>query len=383
MGFFFSKKAGAARLLEQALVDYKSERYAECYEKVCQAEQEGSARAAFCKALLIYNDNIAPGSEPDAEVLAALARKAMDGGYAPAYGLYAFILEITQSTEELCRFCSRKVKAEDGVYWSYKASYYFGLYTDDVNADAKTTFAAMKQAINLLRPSEKVSAEREEWELYSPYGKFSPSYAYAHANFLLLTAYYCEDDASTRREFMTAFEEAMRYMPSPDERFRIANQYLRAILSNTLGMSDLSEASRAMGILKECYGNLDEEEQAAYAEKYEELCEQYAEYSEEERKRLSERDITYSDGYVNDNFLTLSNIASAAASWASSGGSEGSKTTVYTIGGREYTRGEMGYLYDENGFKSNYRVDDYARIYDASGTELGYFNTSGLFISNS
>ncbi len=379
---FFSKKINTSKLLDEALADYKNGQFAACYEKVCKAEEAGNARAAFCKALLIYNDNIAPGSEPDAEVLADLAKKAMNGGYAPAYGLYAFILEITQSTEELSRFCSQKVKANDGVYWSYKASYYFGLYTDDVQADAKTTIAAMKQAISLLQPNGKATAEREEWALYSPYGKFSPDYAYAHANFLLLTAYYCEDDWSTRREFMAAFEEALRYMPSPDEKFRIANQYLSAILSNTLGMSDLAEADRAMKIFKDCYNDLDEQEQEAYAEKLEEVCKQYTEYREAERRKRNERDVTYSDGYADDNYLTLANAASAIASRASSGSSAGSTQTVYTIGGRKYTRGEMGYLYDEEGFKSDYRVDDYARIYDASGTELGYFNTSGLFISS-
>jgi len=385
----FTKKINADKLLDEALCDYKELKFNSCYQKVCKAVELGSARAYFCKALLIYNDNINPNSSPDFEILEELTRYAVEGGYALAYGFYAFILYVSQQNDKLCVFLEKKHKVKDGVYLSYKASYWFGLYTDDEKADSKVTIATMKDSIALLsEQKEKLISgknnEYEECEHYNPYGKFSLQYTYAHAHFLLMVAYYYENNWDNRSEFIRAFEEILEYMPILNEKFRATVQYMKAILNNQLGMSDLSEANRVMKILNECYEAFDEDEKDAYADEYGEIYDKYDAFYNSEIENVESRDVTYSDGYADKNDISISNITSAIAQgvsrWANT--STCATQTFYTINDRCYTRGEFGYLYDENGMKSNYRIDDISRLYDENGIELGYFNEKGLFISS-
>ena len=384
----FSKKPSADKLLLEALSDYKASNYDACYKKVCDACETGSARAHFCRALLIYNDNINPDLTPDAEQLLSLCERAMDGGYALAYGFYAFVLQIDGQKERLCEFLRKKCKVRDGVYLSHKASYLFGLYTEEENADRKTILSVMREAVSALSEQRcalysKKSVEYEECELYNPYTKFSLDYAYAHAQFLLMTGYYCEDNWDDRRAFMASFEEVVKTMPLKTEKFRAIAQYLRAIFNNCLGMRDLSEANRAMRLFNECYNELDADEQSSYDEEYDEIYGKYKEFYGEEAENIGNREVTYSDGYADKNDVTLGNLARAISSGVQSWANSTTTTkTTYTIDGKEYTRGDEGYLYDADGYKSGYRVDDYARLHDENDRELGYFNTNGNFIDN-
>ena len=385
----FSKKPNTDKILDEALCNYKASRFQECYTSVCEAAELGSARALFCKALLMYNDDIAPDSVPDFEKLRALSKKAVDGGYPLAYGLYAYVLHTLGDYDALCEFLSKKTKIRDGLYLSFRASYLFGLYTDDEMGTKKETLDTVRAAISELsalsvRVETGKSSGDEERTLYNPYTKFSLKYAYAHAQFILFTILYCENDWSTRREFMSSFEEIMKYMPLAREKYNAASQYMRAILKNTLGMRDFNEANRAMRIYNECFDALsDDDRSESVVNEYNELYAMYDEFYDEASDEIKNREVSYSDGYANENALSFSNIASAISSGAQRlGSSGGSTSTVYTIDGKKYTRGEEGYLYDEDNFKSDYRVDDYSRLYNKNDTELGYFNNDGLFIDN-
>ncbi|MBE6534105.1 MAG: hypothetical protein E7678_03955 [Ruminococcaceae bacterium] len=386
----FSKKPNTNKILDEALCDYKAERFESCYNKVCEAAELGSPRAYFCKALLMYNDNVFPNSSPDVDTLESLTRTAMDGGYTLAYGFYAFILNISAQNERLCEFLAKKSSVKDGVYLLYKASYMFGIYTDEEQASPREILATMQNSLQEITNSKvqfelKKSTEVEEWELYNPYTKFSLDYTYARINYLLMTAYYYTDNWDNRAAFMKAFEETFKYMPVLREKFSATLTYLRAILDNDLGMSDLSEANRAVRLLNDCFPDLDDEEDADLKEKYAELYEKYDEFYDVERENIDNREVSYSDGYADKNDLTLKNFASAIhdgmMNFANSASSE-ETTTVYTINNVRYTRGDQGYLYDESGIRSEYRVDDYSRLYDGNGRELGYFNTQNLFISH-
>lgn len=383
MGLFSKKNVN--KLLDEALCDYKALRFDNCYQKVCEAVEAGSPRALFCKALLLYNDNISPNSTPDFDILENLAKTAMEGGYALAYGFYAFVLYASQQNDKLCAFLEKNHKVKDGVYLSYKASYWFGLYTDDEKANIKTTISALNESISLITEQKNKldtgkNTEFEECAYYNPYGKFSLNYSYAHAYFLLMTAYYCEDNWDNRSSFMKAFEKVLEHMPLINEKFRATVQYMNAILYNQLGMSDFSEANRVMKILNECYDALDEEEKAAYAEQYDEIYDKYDEFYNSQIENIEGRDVTYSDGYADKNDISFSGVISAINDWSNT--TTKPTETVYSIDGKNYYRGEFGYLYDENGFKSNYRVDDVSKLYDENDNELGYFNMHGLFISS-
>lgn len=385
---FTSKKNDKTNLLIEALKDYKNADYEECFRKVSKAAEEGDARACFCKALLIYNDEISPDSSPDFETLKSLAKRSVEGGYSMAYGFYAYILHSLGETEALCKFLSENRDVKDGVFLSYKASYLFGMYTEKQIASDGIVISTLRNAISCLKDLQKRfesgrAAETEEYFLYNPYVRFSFDYVYGHANFVLLTAYYCDDNRENRRDFMNAFEEIMRYMPVENEKFRASKQYLKAILNNVLGMSDFKEANRVMGIVNESYSALSEEEQEVYDDDYSEIYDRYTEFYEIQSQNYKNRDVSYSDGYVNESEVSFSNLANAIgrgiSKWAN-GTIENSNTTVYTVNGVKYTRGDYGYLYDEQGYKSGYKVDDYSRLYDEDGNELGYFNYQGVFI---
>lgn len=387
---FFSKKPNTNKLLDEALRDYKAENFNSCYQKVCEAAELGSPRALFCKALLTYNDNIAPDSTPDIDLLEKLSLDAMQGGYSLAYGFYAFVLHISGQIDKLCEFLSKKHSVRDGVYLLYKSSYWFGIFTEEVQAGEQETISAMRESLHLISNyktqfESKRNTEIEECELYNPYIKFSLYYTYARINFLLMSAYYFEDDWNNRSDFMSTFNETIKYMPFPHEKFKATTIYLKAVLNNSLGMSDLSEANRAIRILNECYNELDEEEREELQEKYSELYQQYEEFYDLERENIDSREINYSDGYTNENALSFNNVTSSilegVSNWANSSQSSETKT-IYTINDVRYTRGEFGYLYDESGIRSDYRVDDYARLYDKNDRELGYFNNNGNFISH-
>lgn len=385
---FALRKNDKINLLSEALKDYKNADYENCFRKVCQKAEEGDARACFCKALLIYNDNVTPDSSPDFEVLKSLVNRSVKGGYSLAYGFYAYILHALGETEELCKFLSDGRNVKDGIFLSYKASYLFGMYTENQIASDSMVISTLRDAISCLKNLQKQiesgrTEEAEEYFLYNPYARFSFDYVYGHTNFVLLTAYYCDDNRENRRDFINAFEEIMRYMPVENEKFRASKQYLNAILNNLLGMSDLKEANRVMGIVNESYSALSEEEQEAYDEDYREIYERYSEFYEIESQKLKNREVSYSDGYVNKNDVSFSNLATSVghgiSNWVN--GTVGNpNTTVYTVNGIKYTRGDYGYLYDEQGYKSGYKVDDYSRLYDEDGNELGYFNYQGVFI---
>lgn len=385
----FSKKPNVKALLDSALIDYKNGSYSECFEKVCEAAEQKDPRACFCKALLAYNDNVNPSSAPDADEMLALTKIAVDGGYSYAYGFYAYLLHSTDNIDELCTFLNQKSKIKDGVYLSFKASYYFGLYTDDEQADTETTKTTIKEAIQLLSSlDEELKKGKDnqcvEYCLYNPYNKFALNYTYAHAQYTYMTILYCENNWNNRREFMNSFNEIVKYMPIPKEKFNAISLYLTAIFDNYLGMKDLNEAKKTMSLLNDFYSSLDEDYQQSLYSNIEEILEKYEEFYDTEIVELQNRNITYSDGYADNNALSLKNVLSAVASgvskWANS--TTHATSSAYVIDGRSYTRGEMGYLYDNEGFKTDWRVDDYARLYDSNGNELGYFNTNGNFISN-
>lgn len=385
----FSKKDNFAKLLDEAFSDYQSGRYADCYKKVCEAADAGNGRGLFCKALLLYNDNVNPDSEVLEEPLLELLSKSVEAGYTLAYGAYPTVLDLCGKKAELCQFLSKKCKVNDGAYFMHKAALSFSMY-DDREFEEKPLKLYCPKAVELLRLDldnlmAKKSIPLMEYDEYSPYSVLSIPSLYARAQHLLMTLYYCDGNWNARSAFMDSFNEAMKYMTDANERYRTAKLYVQAVIENQLGMRDFQEGNRAMGICNDAYKALRDEEKEVFSEGYDELYQAYETFYDEERERLGNREVYHSDGYADKNDISFGKVIAAIGQGLSSyanSSSNSSSTTVYTIGGKEYTRGEFGYLYDSEGFKSGYKVDDYSRLYDEGDRELGYFNTNGNFISN-
>ena len=247
----------------------------------------------------------------------------------------------------------------------------------------------MLQAVENLRVAVEDAKNKKgayyEYKIYSPFGGFSPERLYAKANFHLLTGYYCFGDSSDRKAFMQTFETGLAYMPVTSELLRMIRLYVRAICKNYLGMRDINEGKRAMAMFVDVFNRLDEETQELYQEDYDDLIEEYQAFYAEESERLANRDISYFDGNASKNFFTAENMRSAFNSFAqnlNASSSNSSTSTYYPIGNKNYIKSEDGYLYDTDGFKSGYRIDDVGRLYDEDNNELGYYNYKGLFISS-
>ena len=378
------------KVLDEALSDFEKGDFQTCYQKVCQSADAGVGRAYFCKALLCFNDSINPGSEVDLNVLESLLKKAVDADYPLAYGFYATVLEERGKTEELCDFCKQKSKVKDGWYLWKKSAYYFGLFTDNESqASDALTRETMLQAVENLRVAVEEAKNKKgayyEYKLYSPFGGFSPERLYAKANFHLLTGYYCFGDSSDRKAFMQTFETALSYMPITSELLRMIRLYSLAIFKNYLGMRDFNEGQRAIRMFADVYNRLDEDTKKLYEEDYDDLFEKYEAFYDEEKERLDAREVAYFDGNESQNFFTAENLKSAFSSFAQNLGNssqETATTTYYPIDNKKYVKGDDGYLYDSDGFKSGYRIDDVGRLYDRNDRELGYYNYKGLFISS-
>ncbi len=391
MGLFGKKKPNYDKLLDSALVDYENGEYAECYRKVCEAADGGSGRGLFCKAFLQCNDRVCPSEEMDLDSLQALMKASAEQEYPLGCGFYATVLEEREENEALCAFLKKPTKIKDGIYQLRKSFYYFGHYSEDgeSQADENTTLASMREALRLLDIALKESQNKKsvafyEYRAYNPFPALSFERIYAKACFLLMTGLYCYGERADRRTFMDTYQLGLTYMPVNSELLRMIRLYAWAVFKNSLGMRDINEAHKTMRTFVDVYNRLDEETQELYREDYDELMDDYENFCDEENERLANREICYSDGNADMNFLTAKNVASALSDWAqrTPSSSESSTTTYYPIGNTRYTRSDDGYLYDEQGFRSDYRVDDVGRLYDENGTELGYYNYKGLFISS-
>ena len=137
--------------------------------------------------------------------------------------------------------------------------------------------------------------------------------------------------------------------------------------------------------MEEAYQKLDDGTKELNNEDYCQLWENYNEYYESEMQRLASLNLeTTSDlealfpGQTVSNFV--SDLAAGVQRWANTPSSSAAEN-YYEIDGVKYKKGDnLGYLYDENGMRSSYRVDDVNRLYGESDRELGYFSTDGIFM---
>lgn len=386
----FGNKVNVNKLLQQALADYKSGNFSDCYDKVSQAAATGNGRAEFCLALLGINHNVVDYDDQDNEAYFQTIKKAVEHKYQLAAGVYAKNLEDMRMYDELVDFCRGNRKSDDSSVLYFVTKEALGCYCDDeMQPDEKTATAAaqkcLKSALYEISRLEKNDTEYVEFQTYNPFGASADMYnrlgrAYM-ANFFLC---YMFLDKYPTSELRSYYNDAMKYLWSPYDRFRLARQFTVVIFANEKQLGDVSLANGVMEQLKDAFENMPENEQEAFRESYDQTWDKYDEFLDEANERLANRGaIIYDNSVADKNFLNVTNVLGAIESWAKSVNGSSSTQTVYTIGGRRYTRGEFGYLFDEQGFRSNYRVDDYGRLYIGDSLDdIGYFNNDGLFIES-
>jgi len=136
--------------------------------------------------------------------------------------------------------------------------------------------------------------------------------------------------------------------------------------------------------MEDAYQQLSDGLKEANKEDYDTLWDNYNEYYESEMQRLASLNLDVTSdlealfpGRTITNFV--SDLAAGVQRWADT--PSGSTETTYEIDGVKYRKGDnLGYLYDENGVRTSYRVDDVDRLYGESDRELGHFSTDGIFM---
>lgn len=385
MGLFRKKINPQDKLLQEALEDYQNQAYQECYRKVCLVAENQNARGIFCKALLSFQTKVMPESERNIQEYQHLLQQACDLGYPYAYGMYAMLLEELEEWDALCHFCTMHPQIKDGLFQLYRAKCYLDIYVEGY-MDQNEAYDSMKKSVAYLKEVLEESQTNKgeilkEYETYNPfYSQMTWESLYGHAHLVCVFGYYIWGTDLDRKPFMQSYQLAMQYLTDDESKLTATRFYAMAIFDNIMQMSDLRLANQTISVYDKIYCALSINSKEKYKDEYDALWKAYETYYEEEKERLEEREVYYSDGYADQNDLSFMHVANALSHLASNQ-SHTSETTYYTIGNKTYIRGDDGYLYDEQGIRSEYKVDDYARLYDGSNRELGYYNTHGCFIS--
>ena len=378
----------ADKLLDTALALFRRGETDAAVKNITAAAALGTPRGRYCEALLTLSGRL-PGGAGEGE---KKLRLAADAGYAPAVGLTACFLWDTGRLTETEDFCLAHRETEDGRFLMHLASVYAGLYSDRENVrDTEGALRAIFRARALLSSalshyeSAAGTAIRES-DVYLASPELSAAQTYARCCRIMMSFFYSLDDETHREDMRTCYADVLRYAVGDGYRFDTVALYARCMMENVMDMNDPKTVADTLALADELYDGLSDEERELHGEAYRELSAATDAYRESEKERQAAREIYTSDGYKDENALSFGNVLQAVGeglkSYAASDG-EKPKGAQYIIDGRTYTREDtFGYLLDNDGIRTGYRVDNYARLYDADDRELGYFNLNGNFISN-
>ena len=201
-----------------------------------------------------------------------------------------------------------------------------------------------------------------------------------------MISYKFAGDFSNRKLYRAAYENAVKF--SSDDLFLYGVNRINAttLMDDVMGLSDLKAVNSSMKLMEEAYQRLSDGLKEANSESYNAVWEQYEEYYKAETERLasvnlhatSDMESLFPGMGISD---VISGLSQGVARWANTP----SQTAEYSyeIDGVRYKKGDdLGYLYDENGQRSAYRIDDVDRLHTEDGKELGYFSTDGIFMPN-
>ena len=393
---FFKKKIKKEEMEEKeeslstkAIISYKYSKFSDTYNLLKEASlKDDSGRADFCLGLLSVNYNCVPKDEQDINVFVNHMVKSMRSGYDLAFGLVLYYFECSNQYDYLLELIENNIDdVDDALFNLYVAKAYMGMFSEEekytnleiankaINKAIKKAFAAYKNYTN----------DREEEIEYSLYSEFDQSlnlrnilgltyWAYARIMFLWSGNF-------SKEEFVNLINLSLKYLNVKADIFTVYQLYLIAIFNDYFGLKDIALANEIIGKFDELYLEFDSAETEIFRDRYDYIWDKYNDFYNQESTRLRERNITFSD--IDDhNDLSLENVADALNKWSKSNKTEESKEAYYMINGRKYHKGELNYLYDEYGTKTNWRVDELERLIDEQNNELGYFNMHGLFISS-
>ena len=381
--------ADKQKLFADAIRHYKNSDYDQCYSVIRSMAEDNVPRACYCKALLDINPKISC-AEGDAAFVSGM-KKAASLKYPLAYGALALYYYESDMYNELVELCVANKKVSEPRLSAILFSLYDGFYTEGEkyhNEKLATKSIALTEAIyhGAFKSANGGALEWEENDLYAGV-KLSLSQSYALFNRFLMISYKFSAIYSNRTLYREAYNKVCDY--AIDTLFIYAVNHFNAqtLMDDVMGLSDLKSVNKSMRIMEEAYQKLTEGTKEVNYEDYSQIWENYNVYYESEMERLASLNLqTTSDltalfpGSTISDFV--SDLATGVKNWANAPSASVTED-CYEIDGVKYKKGDnLGYLYDENGIRSNYRVDDVDRLYGESDKEIGHFSTDGIFMSN-
>lgn len=393
---FFKKKVKKEEIEEKeeslftkAITSYKYSKFLDTYNLLKAASlKDDTGRAEFCLGLLSINYNCVPKDEQDINVFVDHMVKSMRSGYDLAFGVVLYYFECSNQFDYLLELIENNIDdVDDALFNLYVAKAYMGMFSEEekytnfeiadkaINKAIKSAFSAYKNYLN----------DREEEIEYSLYSEFDKSLNLSNILGLTYWAYgrimFLWSGNFSKEEFVNLINLSLKYLNVKADILGTYQLYLIAIFNDYFGLKDLALANEIIEKFDAVYLTFDSDLMKIYKDRYDYIWDKYNEFYNKESTRLRERKITFSD--IDDhNDVSLENVADALNKWSQSNRTEESKEVYYMIDGRKYHKGELNYLYDEYGTKTNLRVDELERLIDEQNNELGYFNMHGIFISS-
>lgn len=369
---------------DEAMDLYQKGSYTECYKIISELSESGVGRACYCKALLDVNPDV-PEALGDEAFLAGM-KKAAALKYPLAYGALAMYYYECDDYDELVDLCMANKKLAEPRLLTMLATVYDGFISSKLE-NTKLAEKAYTSAATLfelcIKGKDKLYPEWRENDIY--YGaNLSLFESYALYNRLRMISYKFSDVYSNRKLYREAYDNAVKFSRNNLFQFGVNRINAETLMADIMGLSDLKAVNLSMKRMEDAYQSLSDGLKEANSEAYDAVWEKYEEYYAAETERLasinlratSDMEALFPGMGISD---VVSGLSRGVARWANTPSSQTEYS--YEINGVKYKKGDnLGYLYDENGVRSEYRIDDVDRLHTDDGKELGYFSTDGIFM---
>lgn len=371
-----------AETLDRAMSSISDERenIAKAFKTVSACAEEGSPRANYIKACLLYLDESEQGANRG-EVFGALDR-AIKGKYPLAWGLkalYTMAIE-PDSVASLARAAQFDVPEILYCKGCLFADYFNGAKKVDRKKAAKLLSESARLFLEYGEAYRRGDKELADIVICTGNENFYSERA-AVAFRMLMGVYSDMNDKLFKSAYLSAYREAQRY-GSAGSKFLATYDHACDCMNNVMGMHSLTTVNSLMERASEQYeaaGDCDlEENYTALREKYDE----FYEFEKQRLEALGEVAVYTSEGYGRESSLSVSQFASAVGKrmreWANTPSEE--PTYTVTVDNEEYTLNSRGEMIDKYGRPNGLKVDTVNnRVYDEHNDQIGYFDSFGQF----
>ena len=369
----------AKKLIEQSADDAQT--FLQAYNTISECAEQGSARADFIRACLLYADEPESGQYRD-EII-PLLDAAEKGKYPLAAGIKIDYLSALDEPA-LLYDAVRKNKGDSPQALYYEAGFLAGLCEapKDIKKNLAKAAECFERSAQMYLEYERAYRDgcRELSDIITCYRnpEFYTSQA-AYAYQMLMYVYAEMDVKANVPKYVAAYENAQKY-GNFVVIYKTAASRATDCMNNVMGMHSLKTVNSVLKTAKAAYAQLDKAQRDRLEENYDALWELYDEFYEYEMQRLEALgnvEIYTSPDYARQDSL-VTDLANAVQQWAETP----SKKTEYTVtvDNKVYKLNDLGEMVDEYGQRNGLHVDVTSkRVYNAQNDAIGFFDSFGQY----